>query len=362
MEMGKIKDVTKIGLLRPGGVKDLVVTLPALQALQIAYPEAELVLLGNRWHRQYLKPGRTPVGRVEVVPALVGWHTAEEEHEAEGDMETFLAKMQMERFDLVVDFIKDGKLAIPLAKNLGGKVTVGFRTPDDVSLDRWMPHVEYQSEIGRYLELVQLVGADIYSIEPRIQLLGDDILVARTLVEEGTEYVVLHPGAGDLRNRWPAQKFVDLGNELIERDFKVVVTGADEDQDVVNEVVDCLEEDAINACGKLSLDEITGILAMSKVVVANDTGLLQVAQAVGTKTVGIFWMPNVISWGPVTRMDHRVVMSVDLACPECGVTPVHPRPYEPVTSDCGHEVSFVRDVSVDEVLGEVEELLREEEE
>jgi hypothetical protein len=46
-----------------------------------------------------------------------------------------------------------------------------------------------------------------------------------------------------------------------------------------------------------------------------------------------------------------------MQCPYCGVVPNDPYPFEPHTSSCKHEVSFIKDVSVDAVMRAVEELL-----
>lgn len=59
--------------------------------------------------------------------------------------------------------------------------------------------------------------------------------------------------------------------------------------------------------------------------------------------------PNLINWGPLDRAIHRPVVSWDLACPLCGVVPNDPYPFEP-KDQCPHLVSFVRDISVQDIL------------
>lgn len=49
-----IPHVQKIAIVRANAIGDFVVTLPALQALRVAYPQAELVLLGRPWHKSFL--------------------------------------------------------------------------------------------------------------------------------------------------------------------------------------------------------------------------------------------------------------------------------------------------------------------
>jgi ADP-heptose:LPS heptosyltransferase len=93
-------------------------------------------------------------------------------------------------------------------------------------------------------------------------------------------------------------------------------------------------------------------------MISADTGPLHLARAVNTPTVGIYWAPNLINWGPVTRNIHRPVVSWNMACPYCGIVPNNPYPFEPQTAACKHEVSFVRDITVDEVLEAAGSILR----
>jgi ADP-heptose:LPS heptosyltransferase len=92
-------------------------------------------------------------------------------------------------------------------------------------------------------------------------------------------------------------------------------------------------------------------------VVSNDTGPLHLARAVGARTVGIYWAPNVLNWGPLSRDRHRLGISWQLECPQCGIRPVSPWPFQPQKPDCSHPYSFVESVPVAEVVELAAELL-----
>lgn len=98
------------------------------------------------------------------------------------------------------------------------------------------------------------------------------------------------------------------------------------------------------------------MLAEADVVLANDSGPRHLAQAVGTATVGIYWVGDALNAGPFGRSRHRVLLGWTTRCPVCGidVTAVGwtaPR--------CAHDPSFVADVATADVLGEVDALLSE---
>lgn len=361
MDRMRVSGVDKILVVGESGLKYFVAMLPALQTLKELYPKAELILLGDTWHQDYVAHERTPVDRVLVRPSLhTNPHYRGDDLVLEA-MKKFGEQMAAEKIDVVVCFEMLGEATSSLVKLLGAKTTVGIKGPGVQGLDGGMAEMMNQQEACRYWELVRLLGATGGMPLPHIQLLGDDIHEARMVIPEGHPYVVLCPGSEDLRLAWPMQKFVDVGNALSELGLEVVVAGLPGDMEIVKDVADSLDDDPIVVCGTMSLSGLTGLLAMSTVVVGNDIGLLSLAQAAGAKTVGIYWMPQLVQWGPLLRADHRCVVSWDVICPECGLMPIYPHLFELQTDDCGHEVSFIRDIKVEEVVREVERLLSRDE-
>ena len=96
-----------------------------------------------------------------------------------------------------------------------------------------------------------------------------------------------------------------------------------------------------------------------ELLVSNDTGPLHLAGAVGTPTVGVYWVGNLINGATPLRARHRPIASWTTHCPVCGVdcTPgIYP--HRPGDGECPHRDSFVADVPVVEVVEAARELLR----
>jgi hypothetical protein len=64
---------------------------------------------------------------------------------------------------------------------------------------------------------------------------------------------------------------------------------------------------------------------------------------VGTATVGIFWIGNLLSWGPLYRARHLVFAAQTDRCPRCGLAIIDGLPRHG-SERCSHEVSFVAEV------------------
>jgi ADP-heptose:LPS heptosyltransferase len=347
-----VENVRKIAVLRAGGLGDFVFTLPALDALREAYPEAEITLLGGPLQTELLSGRHEPVTRAITVPPSTGVNgpdTGVEEDQEE--LERFFAHMREERFDLALQMHGGGGYSNPFVSRLGARVTAGAHADGALPLDRTIPYVYFQSEILRYLEIVGLVGAQTADLQPRLRIMDEDLAEARKVVPEaGGTLVALHPGAGDSRRRWPPEKFAAVGDALAKAGARVAVVGVKEDRALISSIVDVMEHKAFDLCGQLSLGGLTGLLGRCAVVISNDSGPLHLAGAAGAATVGIYWGPNFINAAPPNRARHRPALSWRSSCPICGATLFD--------HDCGHAVSVVADVLTEEVTGYALELLQ----
>jgi ADP-heptose:LPS heptosyltransferase len=138
--------------------------------------------------------------------------------------------------------------------------------------------------------------------------------------------------------------------------YRVVLTGTPKEAGLVDKIKQASGRSAIT-CTSLGLGGLAALLQKSVLVISNDTGPLHLARAVGAATVGIFWAPNVLNWGPLHRNRHRLAISWQIECPRCAVKPVSPWPFQPATAACDHPYSFVDSVSTEEVLELASELL-----
>lgn len=353
-----VPDVERIAVLRANALGDFIFALPALESLRAAYPRAELVLLGAPWHARWLSDRPGPIDRVLMVPAAEGIRPAERDEPAAG-VEDFLARARRERFDLAVQLHGGGANSNPLVRRLGARVTAGLRAPDAPPLDRWVRYIYYQPEVFRYLEVAALVGAAPVTVTPRLAVTEADLAEARRVAgAPDRPRVALHPGASDSRRRWPARSFAQVADALSAEGFDVVITGTEVERQLIEQVVCAARAPVRPLVGELSLGGLAGFCAECTVVVSNDTGPLHLAAAVGTPTVGIYWVGNLINGASPLRGRHRPLPSWTIHCPVCGVDATREvYPARPGDGTCPHTDSFVADVPVAEVVEAVTDLV-----
>lgn len=345
-----VPDVEKIAVVRANALGDFLFALPALEALRATYPHAEIVLLAKSWHAAFLKGRPSPVDRVVVVPPCVGVGAEEGAQEDPVALEHFFSDMVREHFDLALQLHGGGRYSNPFTLRLGAHLTVGLRTPDAAPLDRCLPYVYFQQEVMRYLETVSLVGAAPVVLEPRIAVTQADLVEAQRQVPESDKpLIALHPGASDPGRRWPAEKFAELGDALAAKGAHVLITGVEDERSTVEAVSSAMRCYPQNLCGHLSLGGLTGLLSRCHLVVSNDTGPLHLAAAVGVPTIGLFWGFNMLTGGHLLRAHHRPIISWQLYCSVCGI--------DLTRSRCQHDISYVSDIGVEEVIDAAHQLL-----
>lgn len=357
--MHTLSTIRKIGILKASALGDFIVTIPALDAIRAKWPAAEIVLLGRTWHDAYLQQGRTPVDRVIPLPAVPGV-TVDAAHAADtAILASLYETLQAEKFDLFFNFQGNGEHTNAFARAIQPRLLAGPAFPDANLPDYPMPYYYYQHEVVRYVEMAGVTGTEKKIVEPVLRVLPDDLPEARKLLltVKNNRYIVFHPFSRDIRRMWPLENYIELGQRLrAPYEVDIIITGTEEERAAVETILPQMQYPVINACGMLSLGGLTALLAGASLVVAPDTGPLHLARAVQTPTVGIYWAPNYIKWGPLTRSMHRPLISWIMQCPLCGIIPNDPWPFEP-RAGCEHPVSFVRDIRVEDVVGQAAALL-----
>jgi ADP-heptose:LPS heptosyltransferase len=358
----RFADIRRIVVLRGGGIGDLLQGVPAIAALEAAYPDARITLLGSPHAADVLAGHSGAPHNIETIPIHHGVREVPGAAEDPVATEAFVERMRRQQFDLAVQLHGGGRFSNPFLLRLGARHSVGTATPDAAPLERILSYSYYQHEMLRALEVVGLAGAAPVVLEPHLEVAAAARTAVQRLVEPGAEsLVVVHPGATDPRRHWPAERFAAVTGALAAAGAHVIIVGEGADRRTADEVLARVSARAGSAAarvsslaGSLTLSQFAALAARADVFLGNDSGPRHIAAAVGTRTVSIYWFGNLINAGPLDRGRHRVHLSWTTQCPVCGrdctqVGWTAPR--------CEHDVSFVADVPVEPVLADVRALL-----
>lgn len=168
---------------------------------------------------------------------------------------------------------------------------------------------------------------------------------AKSLPDDGRPVVALAPGAVGPSKRWPVTSFAELARALVDRGVAVWVLGSPEETRLAaeirriagSEVRDLTSSDLRNAILALRLADAA---------VSNDSGLVHVAAAIGTKSIGIFGPTSPWHWAPLNPLAAVIETTTDVPCRPC---------HKPVCRFEHHRC--MRDIPASQVLPTVERAL-----
>ena len=130
--------------------------------------------------------------------------------------------------------------------------------------------------------------------------------------------VVFCPGAeyGPAK-RWPARHFAALAATLGEGEpnQSVWLIGSDKDLAIGAEIAQASHGRALNLCGRTTLEQALDLIATARQVVANDSGLMHVAAALGRPLVALYGSSSPAYTPPLSP--RAKIVSINAPCSPC---------------------------------------------
>lgn len=117
--------------------------------------------------------------------------------------------------------------------------------------------------------------------------------------------------------RWPARHFATLADALAQRGYSVCLLGSAKDKPVGDEVVRlaCSSTTPRNLCGSTTLTQAVDLIAASRFVVCNDSGLMHVAAALDRPLVAVYGSSSPVFTPPLSP--RAQIISLQLECSPC---------------------------------------------
>ncbi len=344
-DSGPLGPVRRIGVFRALVLGDMLCALPAMRALRARFPQARITLIGLPWAREWVQRQAELDDFIEFPG-----HPALPERSVDVQAATaFPARMQQERFDLLVQLHGSGGIVNEMLAQWGARHVAAFHEPHGFIPEPGLscPWPERGTEIERLLRLTDVFGAPRPEQRLAFPLTAADRTQARALLESagvspGTrELVCVHPGAQLPSRRWPTARFAEIADGLCAQGRTVVLTGTPGEADLGQAIEGAMRHRPINLIGRTSLWTFGAVIEQAQLLVCNDTGASHVAAALGVRSVVISSGSDVSRWGPTDQERHRVLWA--------------PRDCRPCAhANCPHEQSCAHDISAPMVWQAIE--------
>jgi heptosyltransferase II len=112
---------------------------------------------------------------------------------------------------------------------------------------------------------------------------------------------------------WPIEYFSALAAMLTSHGYAVWVMGSGKDSEAGETIA--RDGGAVNLCGRTELEDVIDLLGYCEQAVSNDSGLMHVAAAVGTRVVALYGSTSPRFTPPLT--DNRVLHYLGIECSPC---------------------------------------------
>ncbi|MDI6765650.1 MAG: glycosyltransferase family 9 protein [Bacteroidota bacterium] len=294
----------RILIVRTDRIGDVILTLPMARVLKNQFPDAAITMLiqpytadlvendKNVDHVLFYKKDNNVISIFDLVRTIREY-----------------------KFDVV--FHAHPRFRIALLTWIAGipiRVGTGYRWFSLLFNNKLYEHRKDARfhELEYNLHLLKTIGCSFNHIDthPIIEVAAETLeKVRNVLIEYGihsnNKLVILHPGSGGSARDWSPKNFGIIGKLLSELpNIKIIVTGSRSEYRIVGEVVSKIGDAAVPFVDRVSLKEYSALAKLASLFIANSTGPIHIAAAVGTPVIGFYSHINAISdtrWGPYTE-------------------------------------------------------------
>src|SRR5258708_32730286 len=226
-------DAKRVCIYRIGNIGDTACAIPAMHAIRRAYSGAHLTLVTS--------PGKLgAVGARELLDGVswldevVAYHS-EDIATARGRL-ALVSQLRARNFDVWIELPAVAAPLVTLVRNLtvarsaGVRWGFGWRYEPRFVAQAQSTFVDFPDEVARLLEIVRAAGFAADESDFPLELSDSTRRTVTALLDQAgladsERLIAFAPGAKLEPNRWPADRFIEVGRNLAERGDSIVVLG-----------------------------------------------------------------------------------------------------------------------------------------
>jgi lipopolysaccharide heptosyltransferase I len=347
---------SRILLVKPSSLGDVIHALPVLNGLRQRYPDARIdwligsafapLLEGHPAISHLVLFDRRRYGRMIGSPRVAA------------DFMRFLAELRRTRYELVVDLqglFRSGFLT----RMTGAPIRMGFRDAREgarMFYTHYLPESPVDTHaVDRNYTVAHVLGFADLPVEFRLPINADARAAVDRLLDserknsqpptraaldlpepqastcatdrriglhsaeppldsERNRLVVMAPGARWETKRWPVDRFAEVVNALSADGARCVLVGGGDEAQRCSDIASRCRTAPLNLAGQTTLPQLAAVVARADLVLCHDSAVAHLAVAVGRPVVCISGPTNPARTGPYRG---GTVVRLPLDCSPC---------------------------------------------
>jgi len=290
-----------ICLLRLSALGDVTHVLPLIHTLRAAWPDAALSWVIGKGEQRLLDglPG------VEFI--------VYDKKSGIAGMRALRRGLHGRRFDALLQMQVAARANllsafIPAARRIGYDrarskdlhgLFINERIPD-------RPGIHVLDAIGSFCEPLGLRQTSVRWDLPVPEEARD--WAAAQWPEDGRRTLLVSPCSSHVRRNWSAARYAAVADHAAAQDWRIVLCGGRSqlERDTTDAIVAAMRAPAIDLVGKDTLKQLPALLARADLVMTPDSGPMHIANAMGSKVLGLHAASNPARSGPYSDLRYCV--------------------------------------------------------
>jgi lipopolysaccharide heptosyltransferase I len=300
----------RIALIKPSALGDIAHSLPVLTALRQRFPGAHISWVVNRGYAPILEghPDLNAIIPFDRGAFRKGWITGTIEYSR------FLGHLRSQRFDMVIDLqglLRTGLMTLAS----GATVRIGLTTAREGAPLCYTHRIDDRTgvrhAVDRYWRVIEALGGALTKTF-HVPVQADARLWARErLQSQPRPWLAVGVGSRWLTKRWPPQHFAALVRRArAQFGGTAVYVGTPEEAPLADHAASLARGPALQLTGKTTLPQLVAILSECDAMIANDTGPLHLAVALGRPVVAPYTCTLPEKTGPYDQDDRGIATSI----------------------------------------------------
>jgi heptosyltransferase-2 len=304
-----VKSIEKILVFRQSSLGDVILTLPVVAELKAKFPGSTIDFLTKK-HYGSVVEYHPAVDRVMLF-------------ENNADFKEILGNIRSEKYDLFIDLQRNFR-SLAISLYLFGTRRIAYkkrRLAREIIVRKPSLNLKVDHTINAYFHTLRRLGIDSPPSPPQMRLPEEAVKFADRFLGESfngipPHLIALCPGARHIEKKWPFENYQAVAKILL-RDPSVAIL-------LIYSSAGLLPENPgkpdprIIRVKDFHVLEVAALLSRCRAALTNDSGLMHLANAVGTKVAAIFG-PTSPRLGFSPALPGSTIITRNVFCSPCSL-------------------------------------------